>query len=103
LTRENGILDLRDNRLLIADDPWKQFLTSTNFLDEVLPHLFFDRKHPVSTITQLTNSAWSSSYGHSVLCYLSWGLASCDACLGMGTNEPILHDPHCNHKQVEPA
>src|SRR5262249_16718406 len=74
LPRENRIFDLWKHRLFISNDPREQFFALPDLLDEILAHLFFNRKDLISTFTQCTDRAWSSSDGHSVVCYLSWGL-----------------------------
>ena len=43
VAREDRVLQLRQDRIFIADDPWEQLLPFPELPNEVLPQLVFDR------------------------------------------------------------
>src|SRR5579884_170271 len=73
LARENGVFNLRNNGLFIADNAGEKFFPIPNLLYQVFSHFLLNREDPISTFTQFANRAWSSTDRHSILCYLSRG------------------------------
>ena len=52
MTREDGVLDLRDDGLLIAKNVREKGFLGTNLGDEVAPHLVLDRLDTVAACLQ---------------------------------------------------
>ena len=55
LSGEDGVLQLRDDRILIAEDPRQDVLLLLDPLDQVAPHLLFDGRHLIPGIAQVTD------------------------------------------------
>ncbi len=53
LPGEDGVLNLRDDGLLIADDAGEYLFASAHLPHQVLAHLVLDGKHAVATIAEL--------------------------------------------------
>src|SRR5439155_21142271 len=56
LAGEDGVLHLRYDRPLVADDPGEEFLTSLDLPDKILPHLFLDREDAILALSQVGDS-----------------------------------------------
>ena len=55
LARDNGVFDLRQNRILIADDPREKFLPGTDAPHEVLAKLVLHIQDGVLALPQFSN------------------------------------------------
>ena len=63
LAGEDGVLDLGDDGIVIADDTREYGLVVAQFLDKVLAHLFFDREHLVLALLKLAEGSWPGRFG----------------------------------------
>src|SRR6266581_1782053 len=61
---EHGVLDLGDDRVVVADDAGEDALAPPHAPEEVLPHLLADREHPVSSRPELPQRSRPSGIGH---------------------------------------
>ena len=52
MPRQDGVLDLRDDGLFVAQDVGKERLARPELADQVAPHLVLDRLHPISACPQ---------------------------------------------------
>ena len=55
LAGEDGVLDLRDDGLLVADEQREEGLARAHLLDEVLAHLLLDREDAVAARSKLAD------------------------------------------------
>ena len=61
--RQDGVHDLRNDRLVVAEDPWKQRFAFAELAEQVAAHLAFDAGDLISTGPQLAEVF--RSVGHS--------------------------------------
>src|SRR5690348_9991967 len=52
LSREDGALDLRNNRFVISNDAWKQRLALAKLIDQILAQLGLDRQRLIAGFAQ---------------------------------------------------
>ena len=57
--REDRVLDLRDDRLFVAEDVGEERLARPDLGDQVAPHLVLDRLHPIPARPQLAQGPGS--------------------------------------------
>src|SRR5262249_30216758 len=58
LARHDGMLELRDHALLVANDPREQLLACADLAGQVAAHLLLDGDHLVFALAQLANGLW---------------------------------------------
>ena len=55
LPGEDGVLDLRDDGLFIADDAGEDVFARAHLANQVLAHLLLDGEHPVAALAELAD------------------------------------------------
>jgi hypothetical protein len=64
MAREDRVLDLGDDGLVVADDAGQDALAPREPSEEVLPHLLADREDPVAGGSEITQRAQRVGVGH---------------------------------------